>query len=259
MQQQPPISLQLLSQLKVKYFCSNLRHPGVKHLCLSWPQLQLPLQLTRGNGNFYKVVQLILRQMSLMDQKMLSEGAFLSPLKEFLWPSPPRYGQLQLHWIHCCCWCTVLHCCDRSRMGLVTICLHRWDIWEEKYIRCLGLLVAIGGWQGSCCTQWIWFIHHLFCKFSFCEEFCSLGEFLLCTGGRDTAVLSRGHICASFFSKRLQQIWGKIVVVLVPKSGCGVWLLNDVQNLWGCQSWHWGWAQPRVQIQVKSGASSPGR
>lgn len=65
--------------------------------------------------------------------------------------------------------------------------------------------------------------------------------------------------CASFLSKRLQQSWEKTAVVLVPKGDCWVWLHTDVQNLQGCQSWHWGWAQPRVQIQVKSGASSSGR
>lgn len=262
MHQQPPISLQLLSQLKVKYFCSNSRHPGVRHLCLCWSQLQ-PCSLYSWQGEMGTSRRLFSLSSDIYDgsEDLLSEGAFLSPLKEFLWPpSPPRYVQLQLHWMNCWCWCTVLHCCDRSRMGLITIFLHCWDIWEEKCIRCLGVLFAIGGWQGSCCTQWIWFIHNLFFKCSFCEEFCSLGEFLFCTGGRDTAVLlSSGHICASFLSKRLPADLRKNSCC--PCSQGWWWGLAPqwcAKSL-GLPELALGLSSAQGKIQVKSGASSPGR
>lgn len=142
MQQQPPISLQLLSQLKVKYFCSKSRHRGVRHLCSSWSQL--PLQLTRRNGNVQKVVQLILRQISMMDKKICSQKVPVC----LHWKVPvttisSRYGQLQLHWINCWCWCTALHCCDRTGWGW-SPCSCSIGIFERKSVlKAYGLLFVI--------------------------------------------------------------------------------------------------------------------
>lgn len=149
----------------------------------------LPLQFTRENGNFQKVVQLILRQISVMDQKICSQKV-----------------PVCLHWKSSCDHHVPPGMGNSSFTELTAVTGAGWGwspsswtvgIFERKSVLdAEGLLFAIGEWQGSCCTQWSWLIHNLFCEFSLCEEFCSLGDFLLCTGGRGfSCVIGRAYFC----------------------------------------------------------------